>query len=247
MLNQPRDLQPDWPAADNVRTLITTREDPQAVSKGRYASFNLGMHCGDAVAAVQMNRQRLADILPTSPLWLKQVHGKQVIRADEHQPGIEADACIANNNNQVCAVLTADCLPVLLCDEKGSSVAAVHAGWRGLYQGIIAATVAKLLVPTGQVLAWLGPAISQPNYQVDARFYERFITQNPAYELGFQQRHRHWYADLYVLAKVQLEQVGVKRVYGGHWCTYAQSEQFYSYRRDAVCGRQASLIWLAEK
>jgi len=239
-------IQPRWPAPDNVRSISTTRLHVKGHSQADYAEFNLGPYSGEQAEYVLANQAQLKKDLPTAPLWLQQVHGQRVINSQDHQPDIEADGCISTVNHQVCAVLTADCLPVLLCDRQGTCVAAVHAGWRGLAAGIIQQAVQQMPVANENMLAWLGPAISQQHYAVDQGFYQRFLALDDQYASAFILREGQYYADLYAIARCQLHTVGVQSIYGGEDCTFADGHRFYSYRRDGQTGRQASLIWLAE-
>ncbi len=238
-------IQPNWSAPANVKALCTTRRCKHGSSSNEFAQFNLGLNSGEAKDIVLANRQILNDYLPASPLWLQQVHGNKVINAHEHMENTRADACVADNKHQVCVVLTADCLPVLLCDQEGSCVAAIHAGWRGLDAGIISQTIERLPAAANKLQAWLGPAIGQANYQVSDGFYQRFIDQDADFHQAFVRVEGSWYADLYTLARQQLNKAGVMAVYGGDYCTFAEKQRFYSYRRDGqTTGRQASLIWL---
>jgi hypothetical protein len=237
---------PDWPAPKNVRALTTTRNHPHATPDGR--TFNLADHVGDDPDRVRQNREALNRLLelPTSPAWLQQVHGREVLEL--HQPlmqSLPADASFTGTKGLVCVVLTADCLPLLLCDEAGSIVAAVHAGWRGLQQNIIAATIQRMGIKPANLIAWLGPAISAPAYEVDEEVYRQFTGQNP--DDAFQPtRPGHWNLDVYAIARQQLRAAGVIRVFGAEYCTYKQNELFFSYRRETQTGRMASLIWLAD-
>ncbi len=237
-------IQPRWPAPRHVRALVTTRLG--GVSKPPYDSLNLALHVGDDVAAVEENRLRLiASVsLDSAPCWLEQVHGVNVLRLPA-QGEHTADASITRMPGQVCAVMTADCLPVLLTDKRGSEVAAVHAGWRGLAAGVIEQTLAEFAAPTDELLAWLGPAISQQAFEVGDEVREAFLQDNPradnAFKLGASGK---WHADLYALARQHLQRAGIAQVWGGDFCTYTDVQRFYSYRRDGVTGRMASLIWL---
>jgi len=241
-------LIPDWPAPANVRAALTTRNG--GVSQGPYRSWNLGTHVGDDPAAVARNRemlQRRLD-LPAQPHWLSQVHGCLVAEAETAAPGIEADAVCARRPGQVCAVLTADCLPLLICDRKGERVCAVHAGWRGLAAGVIEAAVARLGRPGPELLVWLGPAIGPRAFEVGEEVYQTFVGRADEARAAFSaHRPGHWLADIYRLARQRLARLGVGYVGGGEYCTVADSERFFSYRRDGVTGRMASLIWLAEE
>lgn len=235
-------IEPDWPAPSGVRAAATTRLG--GASLGPYASWNLGDHVGDDPAAVAANRRLLRERLglPAEPLWLRQVHGCNVAQAG----GCEADAAVAFAPGQVCAVLTADCLPLLFCDRSGTRVAAVHAGWRGLAAGVIEAAVARLGVAPGELLCWLGPAIGPDAFEVGDEVRQAFLAQGLAgAEAAFRASPSgRWLADLYALARIRLRAVGVPGVWGGGLCTYADGERFFSYRRDGLTGRMASLVWI---
>lgn len=238
-------IVPDWPAPANVRALITTRSG--GVSAAPYASFNLGEHVGDNAQHVMQNRAVLGAHLPAEPKWLKQVHGIAV--ADACATSVEADASVAFQAGEVCAVLTADCLPVLLCNESGTVVGAAHAGWRGLLSGVIEATAAKMKVLPPSLLAYLGPAIGPQAFEVGDEVRAAFVAVDPEAASAFSPIDRQvgsqkWLADIYRLARLRLERLGVAGVYGGSLCTYTDAERFFSYRRDGVTGRMASLIWL---
>lgn len=236
-------LIPDWSAPPNVRALVTTRRG--GASRGPYASLNLADHVGDDPQAVAINRARLRAHLPADPVWLRQVHGTRCIDAAAATPGSEADAAYACRTGIVCAVLTADCLPILLCDHDGTRVAAIHAGWRGLAAGIIEETVATLGVPAASLLAWLGPAIGPGRFEVGAEVRTRFLASDAgAAEAFVPAGDGKWRADLYRLATRRLTALGVCRPAGGDFCTAGDAERFFSYRRDGVTGRMASLIWL---
>lgn len=238
-------LAADWPAPSNVRAGTTLREG--GVSQGAFASFNLGAHVGDAPAAVAENRRRLVTELglPREPQWLNQVHGVAVLEAPA-AASVCADAVVAHLPQQVCAVLTADCLPVLFCDTAGERIAAAHAGWRGLAAGVLEATLDRLAVPADQVLAWLGPAIGPAHFEVGDEVRAAFLAHHGEAAAAFRPARRpgHWYADLYALARLRLQARNVTCIYGGNHCTYDEAEQFYSYRRDGgTTGRMASLVW----
>lgn len=215
---------------------------------GPFASLNLGDHVGDDPDSVARNRARVLERLglPAEPLWLSQVHGCEVALAGTAPRGCIADAAVARAPGQVCAVLTADCLPLLLCDRAGLSVAAVHAGWRGLAAGVVEQAVGALGADPGQVLAWLGPAIGPDAFEVGAEVRELFLAADPGAGEAFRPGPGgRWLADLGVLAARRLERIGVRAVFGGGLCTYSDPSRFFSYRRDGVTGRQASLIWLS--
>jgi len=237
-------ISPDWPAPANVRAAVTTRSG--GVSVGPYASLNLGDHVGDEPVAVAENRARLvhALALPAEPGWLKQVHGTCVLDA-ALADGREADAGFATGPGVVCAVLTADCLPVLFCDRHGTHVAAAHAGWRGLAAGMLERTVEALGVPPGDVLAWLGPAIGPEAFEVGEEVRAEFLRHDARAAEAFRPSPEgRWLADLYALARLRLQRQGVTAIHGGGLCTFRDAARFYSYRRDGVTGRMASLVWL---
>jgi YfiH family protein len=236
-------IEPDWPAPARVRTLITTRAG--GVSRGAYAGLNLGLGSGDDADDVARNRASLRKWLPAEPLWLRQVHGTTVARADTAEGTPEADAALASAPGRVCAVLTADCLPLLLCDAAGTTVAAVHAGWRGLCAGVIEQALLAIDRPPPSLLAYLGPAIGPAAFEVGAEVRAAFVAADAQAEAAFAPvRPGKFYADLYALARQRLVRGGVTQVYGGGYCTYNERERFYSYRRDGVTGRMASLIWI---
>jgi YfiH family protein len=238
-------LEPDWPAPAPVRALCTTRAG--GVSVGPYAGLNLADHVGDDPACVARNRAMLCErlALPASPLWLRQVHGCDVAAAGSDAPGCAADAAVARGRGKVCAVLTADCLPLLLCDRAGTRVAAVHAGWRGLVGGVIEACVTRLEVAPADLLVWLGPAIGPAAFEVGPEVRAAFLSADAGAGQAFRPSPSgRWLADLYRLARRRLDALGVGGVWGGGYCTATDRERFYSYRRDGTTGRMASLIWL---
>ena len=240
MLSKADLIFPDWPAPAHVKALQTTREG--GLSKGSYATLNLGGHVGDEPIVVAANRQLLSSWVPTEPVRMRQLHGTQVIDA------AQADAAFVRTADSVCCVMTADCLPILLCDSKGTVVAAVHAGWRGLLHGVIEAAVSGMQVPPSELLAWLGPAIGPQAFEVGNEVRESFINAHGNAKQAFvPQPNGKWLADIYMLARQRLEASGVTEVYGGELCTYTDATRFFSYRRDGVSGRMASLIWLAQK
>jgi YfiH family protein len=233
-------ITPDWPAPANVHVLSTTRAG--GCSEGPWSSLNLGARCGDDAGHVRRNRERLARILPAPPQWLHQVHGTAVAR-HPGRPGqeLEADALVSFSCGEVCAVLAADCLPVALCDRSGGRVAVAHAGWRGLAAGVLQAAVAALDCDPAALLAWLGPAIGPAVYEVGADVAAAFPDEFPR---GFEPRDGRWLLDLYTLARLKLAAAGVRDVFGGGFGTYSDSERFFSFRRDGVTGRMATLAWL---
>lgn len=232
----------DWPAPVQVKACVTTNAG--GVSPVPFASFNLGEHVEDDPSAVSSNRQRLHEAIGCAPSWLRQVHGVQVVSADASQVQ-EADASFATGRGVACAVLTADCLPVLFCDRAGTRVAAAHAGWRGLVGGVLEATVHSMALPPEQLLAWLGPAIGPAAFEVGTEVREAFVAVHPQAASAFvpSRNAGRFMADIYALARIRLAACGVTAVYGGGFCTVTDA-RFYSYRRAARTGRFASLVWL---
>ncbi len=239
-------LTPDWPAPPTVRALSTTRLG--GVSRGPYDSLNLGLHVGDDPQAVRENRRRLALQLPAEPLWLNQVHGTDVAPHRRSSAEVTADASFTSAAGAVCGVMTADCLPVLLCDRAGSVVAAAHAGWRGLLAGVLENAIRAMGVPPGQLMAWLGPAIGPGAFEVGDDVRDAFAARSTEAIAAFVAATApgKWMADLYLLARLRLAAAGVSDVHGGGLCTHSEPERFFSYRRDGRTGRQATLIWLTE-
>ncbi|VAX05381.1 FIG00003370: Multicopper polyphenol oxidase [hydrothermal vent metagenome] len=238
-------IEPDWPAPPGVRAYSTTRLG--GYSQPPFDGFNLGDHVGDDQDAVARNRVLLSSSLelPSEPKWLTQVHGVDVIEAGITPQSWEADAMFARNPGLVCAVLTADCLPLLLCNRSGDWVAAVHAGWRGLADGIIEATLDRLAVPENEIIAWMGPAIGPACFEVGTKVRDSFLHHDPATEIAFTGNGPgRWLADIYQLAKQRLRAHGVTSVWGGEYCTVTDRERFYSYRRDGRTGRMATLVWI---
>jgi YfiH family protein len=232
---------PDWPAPRNVRAWVTERG-----GAGRYGSLNLATHVGDDARAVAANRTRLraALRLPADPCWLQQVHGTVVVDLDHPTSGV-ADGAVTARAGTVCVVLTADCLPVLFCDRAGTRVGVAHAGWRGLLDGVLPMAVAALAVPPGRLLAWLGPAIGQAAYEVGGEVRDAFVARAAGAETRFAANERgRWQADLYGLARDSLQSAGVSAIHGGGFCTFTEAGRFFSHRREAPCGRMATLIWL---
>jgi len=242
-------LEPDWPAPANVSAWYTERAG--GVSEGGFAGLNLATHVGDAPEHVAENRRRLAAAidLPGTPCWLDQVHGNRIVDAEACAPDRKprADGAVARSAHLACAVLTADCLPVLLTDKGGTTVAAVHAGWRGLAAGVLRQAVAAMSCPGDQILAWLGPAISPQCYEVGNDVYAEFVARDARAIAAFRRNQRgRWQADLYALARLSLTAEGVETVFGGGFCTYREDQRFFSHRRAAPCGRMATLIWRHE-
>ncbi|KQQ86406.1 peptidoglycan editing factor PgeF [Massilia sp. Leaf139] len=251
-------LVPAWPdAPGNIGALATTRlggvsQEPYDDGAGG-GGFNLGLHVGDAADAVAQNRARLQALLPGRPAWIAQVHGADVVDAatvGQDQPVRVGDASIATRPGVVCAILTADCLPVLFADRAGKTVGAAHAGWRGLAGGVLGQTIAAMRA-TGadEITAWMGPAIGPSAFEVGQDVFDSFAAALPGIDVGFAFAARpeavgKYFADIYALARLMLARDGVHSVAGGEYCTHTERTRFYSYRRDGVTGRQASLIWL---
>jgi hypothetical protein len=239
-------ISPDWPLPEHVRVLSTLRGG--GVSDGPYASLNLAAHVGDRPEAVAANRLLLREAahLPAEPLWLEQVHGIDVARHGRDAGTPRADAAVSFAPRQVCAVMTADCLPVVFADRAGTRVGVAHAGWRGLLAGVLQSTVAALESPPGTLHAWLGPAIGPRAFEVGAEVREQYLARLPGCEACFQPNERGRYlADIYGLARLALAQAGLHEIHGGGWCTHEDAGRFFSFRRDGVTGRMATLAWLA--
>lgn len=238
-------LYPSWPAPTSVRAVCTSREG--GVSRAPYDTFNLGSRAGDDAGSVADNRARLKAWLRLSdePVWLRQEHGASVIDAGQAAADAHADAAVASIPGVACAVLTADCLPVLFCDRNGTRVAAAHAGWRGLLAGVLENTIEALDAPVEHLLIWLGPAIGPAAFEVGAEVRAAFVEHDPVCACAFtQSKADRWLADIYQLARLRLTAQGVTAIYGGGLCTYSDPTRFFSYRRDKNTGRMASLIFL---
>jgi YfiH family protein len=236
-------VEPDWPAPPGIRAISTGRGG--GVSCAQYASLNLGTHVGDAPDSVAENRARLraAVRLPSEPKWLGQVHGITAVDLDAEVTGA-ADAGYTRRAGVVCAILTADCLPVVFASESGDTLGAAHAGWRGLSSGILEATVRAMCVPPSRLLAWLGPSIGPDHFEVGGEVREAFIAKDRGAEVAFVANARaRFMADLPELARRRLRTLGIDRIYGGNECTYANATRYFSHRRDGNTGRQATLIW----
>jgi YfiH family protein len=242
-------IEPQWPAASNIHAISTIRQG--GVSQSPWESLNLGDHVNDDPSDVAENRRRLRRLagLPHEPQWLTQVHGCDITEITESPPagGCEADAAYTNRPGCICAVLTADCLPVLFVDMRGREVAAAHAGWRGLAGGVLEQTVGRFAAAPQTLLAWLGPAIGPASFEVGAEVREEFLKWSSDCETAFVQHEKgRWLADIYQLARLRLRKTGITAIYGGDYCTYRDAERFYSYRRDGETGRVATLIWFSE-
>lgn len=242
-------ITPDWPAPGNVKAFITTRSG--GVSRGPRASLNLGYKAGDDHAAVAQNRTIVGALMPQSPRWLAQVHGHRVVDADTLSGSpdnpTEADASVARQCGTVCAIMIADCLPVLFCNRSGTRVAAAHAGWRGLSGGVLANTV-KAMCEAGdkpeELLAYIGPGIGPTAFEVGADVYQAFTANDTDARAAFAScAPGKWLADLFMLARLALTRAGVMQLYGGGLCTHTDHQRFFSYRRDKLCGRMAAFIW----
>ncbi|WP_278809644.1 purine nucleoside phosphorylase YfiH [Obesumbacterium proteus] len=238
-------ITPLWPAPNNVVAFNTTRKG--GVSAQPYDALNLGTHVGDDGTVVAENRRRLKDIIaaPTEPFWLEQVHGTRVLRLDENSDRADnqADASYTNIAGQVCAVMTADCLPVLFCNRQGTEVAAAHAGWRGLCDGVLEQTLACFDSSPEDILAWFGPAIGPTAFEVGGEVRAKFIEQDADAEQAFTEHGEKYLADIYQLARLRLRRAGVQTISGGDLCTVSDKSRFFSYRREPVTGRMAAMIW----
>ncbi|WP_417883999.1 peptidoglycan editing factor PgeF [Vibrio rumoiensis] len=238
---------PNWPAPKNVKAFASTRLG--GLSSGVYQGLNLGMHVNDDNDIVQANRDEVVQLLnmPTSPVWLNQTHSTTVVELlKPTQHVLDGDGSVTSHNKIVCAVMTADCLPVLLTNTDGTQVAAVHAGWRGLSDGILENAVQRFTKPS-QVMAWLGPAIGPSAFEVGEDVYQTFTQYDSHAKDAFtvcQLQPKKWLADMSILATQRLNQAGVEQVFASQRCTFSEPEYFYSYRRDGLTGRQATFIWI---
>ncbi|MEZ9517445.1 peptidoglycan editing factor PgeF [Vibrio splendidus] len=240
---------PDWNAPQNVKAFASTRFD--GCSTGAYQGLNLGMHVGDDASLVESNRAWLKQQskMPTVPVWLNQTHSTDVVTVLQPTADIlDADGAYTTATGVVCSAMTADCLPVILTDTKGTQVAAVHAGWRGLAGGVLENAVAKFsnIDSNNQIIAWLGPAIGKDTFEVGNDVLDAFVRFDPQAKLAFKAKSEpgKWLANMSQLATQRLMKVGVTSVADSNLCTYADSDAFYSYRRDGITGRQATFIWL---
>ena len=239
----PEFILPDWSAPAGVRALATTRGG--GASAPPWQGFNLGDHVGDDPHAVAANRALLRRELPAEPVWLSQVHGTRCVDAATARPGEQADASFSRSRGVVCTVLTADCLPVLLCDEHATVVGIAHAGWRGLAAGVIEATVAAMGEPGSALMAWLGPAIGPQAFEVGGEVRELFLAGDAAAADAFvPAAGGKWLCDIYRVARLRLQSLGIRRVAGADFCTVNDAQRWFSHRRDGVSGRMASLVWL---
>ena len=245
-------ITPNWPAPKNIHALQTTRNSENregGVSHAPFNSLNLGSHVKDNPIHVAQNRQLLSQFLPSEPVWLNQIHGINVIDAANTNCVPDADASFTTRKNVVCVTMTADCLPILVCDSAGTLVASIHAGWRSLCDGVIEATIAKLPANPADLMAWLGPAIGPNAFEVGSDVRAQFMEKDAQAELAFKkhgedQEQDKWLADIYKIATQRLNNLGVTKIYGGNRCTFTEKDQFFSFRRDGATGRMATLIWL---
>jgi polyphenol oxidase len=248
---------PNWPQPANVKAFFTTRAGGVSVNTdlADFASLNLGRSTGDAPEAIDENRRRVAALLPRAPKWLNQVHGSRVVFADEVidlPEDVKADAIATSIPNTPCAIMVADCLPVLFCDDAGQHVAAAHAGWRGLAAGVLENTAIAMQVPPTSIMAWLGPAIGPSAFEVGDDVREVFVSYDPVAAACFVPRGDEYpnkfMANIYALARLSLARAGVTRVYGGEFCTVNDASRFFSYRREGKIGRKtgrmAGVIWI---
>jgi polyphenol oxidase len=236
---------PNWPAPSHIKSIQTLRAGGK--SEGKYNSFNLATHVDDETHSVKSNRDLLDQFLPSSPHWLNQTHSVDVIELPPLK--FNADASYTKEKDTVCVVQTADCLPLLVTNKKGTIVAAIHAGWRGLLNGVIENTIHKMNMSPHELLVWLGPAISQKHFEVGADVKNSFCENDQHAEKAFRAiSDQKWLADIYHLAKIRLKASGVTEIYGGSvtddYCTFANEADYFSYRRDGETGRMASLIWI---
>lgn len=238
-------MRPDWPAPANIRAASTFRTG--GVSRQPYDELNLATHVADDPQAVGENRRILHDALrlPSEPCWLEQIHGDTVVEASHRSHPPRADGCVARSSGLVCAILTADCLPVLFCSRSGDRIGVAHAGWRGLAAGILDNTVGALGLPASEIIAWLGPAIGSSSYEVGDEVRIAFLGRDARNSAAFHANTRgRWQCDLYQLARNNLEQLGLTEIHGGGYDTASDEDRFFSYRRDGQCGRMASLLWM---
>ncbi len=238
-------IYPNWDAPKNILAMTTTRAN--GFSKGEYSSFNLSLSSKDDSKHVTKNRNKLKQQLnlPNEPCWLSQTHSTNVINGNDYKPSISADGLITTTPNTVCAILTADCIPILICSRNGDFVGAIHAGWQGLLNGIIEKAIKKSNLNPSDIIAWVGPSISQKFYEVQQDFMNRFINNSPEYIPAFSKNTNQdsWQADLKLIAKLKLEKLSIPNIYISPHCTYTEEDLFFSYRRDSETGRIATLIW----
>jgi conserved hypothetical protein, YfiH family len=249
MNKKPQAILPTWQVPNSIHAFTTLRTG--GVSQAPFDSFNLGDHVGDSVDDVMENRRLLTAQfgLPQPPLFLTQTHSTKVLRLPYSDESVEADAVYTNQANQVCLVMTADCLPVLFVSQNGQEIAAAHAGWKGLCDGILENTVAEFACPTSEIQAWLGPAIGAKTFQVGQEVVDKFVAQNAEAINAFvpdEKQPGKYLGDIYLLAKQRLNKLGITSISGGDYCTVSEPEKFFSYRRENRTGRMATLIWRSE-
>ena len=248
LLNTSSYLPAGWPdKPENVSAITTLKKG--GFSRGAFSEYNLALHVDDDVEAVKANRSKLiAELnLPAEPVWLEQVHSNNVICADEVKTGSipRADASVSRTKGVVCAVMTADCLPVFFCNQAGTEVAVAHAGWRGLHAGILSQTVNTMRASAGDIQVYLGAAIGPQSFEVGEEVFHAFVSKNAVNEAAFVAKDKaHYLCDIYQLARIELQSIAVNHISGGDYCTYDEEQRFYSYRRQQKTGRMASLIWL---
>lgn len=246
-------LNADWPLPGNIHAFTTLR--PEGYSQGVFAGLNLGYRVGDDALLVAKNNAKLVNEakLPYTPQWVHQVHGADVVPAQQMLTTTKADGVYSHQQGQICGILTADCLPILVCHPQGLGIAALHGGWRSLHQGIIAAGLKQLSLPNDELTVWLGPAIGKKAYVVGSEFRDTFLDSDPALTQAFYQDEQgQWHGDLYAIARTQLQRLGVQHIYGGQYCTYSDPARFYSARYSLhntqhTGGRMATLIWVEAK
>ncbi|MDA8561964.1 peptidoglycan editing factor PgeF [Gammaproteobacteria bacterium] len=241
-------LRPNWPAPKNIKSLVTLRKG--STLHENLNDFNMSLKINNNLCRVMKNHLTLNETanLPTKPMWLNQTHSDIIISSTDYTEKISGDACFTNKINKVCAILTADCLPILICNKKGDFVSAIHAGWRGLGKKIISKTLNKTQESSENLIVWLGPAIGPNYFEVGNDVKSTFIKINEKYESAFNLTKKNtWMCDIYTIARIELEQHNITNVYGGEYCTYSNSDMFYSYRREGkLAGRMASLIWISD-
>lgn len=240
-------LIPNWPAPKHIKAFSTTRLN--GFSQNPYDSFNLAYSVGDDHEKVSQNREHLKKILnlPSDPLWLSQIHSTVIYKVDQESMPKNADGSYTTSQNKVCVVMTADCLPILLCNLSGTQIAAVHAGWRGLADGVVESALNCFNPSDEKIIAWIGPAIGKTFYEVGDDVRDRFLEINSNFNKAFQpHKQSKWLSDMNLLARMRLEKAGVSDIFSENFCTFADSDRFFSYRRDGVTGRMASLIWIAD-
>lgn len=240
-------LIPDWPAPKHIKAFSTTRLN--GFSQSPYDSFNLAYSVGDEIENVYQNREYLKKTLnlPSDPLWLSQIHSTVIYNVDQETMPKNADGSYTTCHNKICVVMTADCLPILLCDVSGTQIAAVHAGWRGLADGVIESALDCFNHNHKNIIAWIGPGIGLKYYEVGDDVRNKFLEINSDFNKAFQaHKQAKWLANMNLLARMRLEKAGVSAIFSENLCTFADAERFFSYRRDGITGRMASLIWIAD-